>query len=409
MSVSLGIQERQDSQPTSRYDVVVLGAGPYGLSATAHLQAQGLKVAIFGKPIHYWRANMPEGMRLRSYWWASNLSDPEKKYSFEQYYKAKGLEPSDNVPIEVFIDYGLWFQEHAVPEIDETYITNIERKDGQFVVTLEDGRVVQSKAVVMAPGLHYYLHIPDEFAQMPSTLVTHSAEHHTLDQFMEKKVAVVGRGQAALETAALLYEKGAKEVHLIARHPLRWVPLANQKVPVLLQNLRAPQAGMGSGWLNLLLEKYPYLLQRLPMSTRDYVLETRHGPAGSPWLKSRLLGKVALHENEPVKKVEEIDGRVQLTLTSGKELLVDHVILGTGYRTDVKRLEMLEPSLRYAIKTYKGSPVLNNQFESSVPGLYFIGFSAARCFGPFYRFVVGAGAAAKRVADAISRQVVRSR
>src|ERR1700716_243384 len=118
MSLSLDIQKPKDSTPIANYDVVVLGAGPYGLSAVAHLRGQGLKVAVFGKPIYYWRANMPEGMLLRSYWWATCLSDPEKKYGFEQYFQEKGIkERLDPLPAEIFIDYGLWFQQNVVPDV----------------------------------------------------------------------------------------------------------------------------------------------------------------------------------------------------------------------------------------------------------------------------------------------------
>ena len=90
MSVSLDIQKREGSVPTAHYDVVVMGAGPYGLAAAAHLQGHGLKVGVFGKPLNLWRENMPQGMLLRSYWWATNISDPRKKYDLEHYFKTKG-------------------------------------------------------------------------------------------------------------------------------------------------------------------------------------------------------------------------------------------------------------------------------------------------------------------------------
>ena len=69
-----------------------------------------------------------------------------------------------------------------------------------------------------------------------------------------------------------------------------------------------------------------------------------------------------------------------------KTLEVDHVILGTGCRSDITRLPMLHSSLANELDTYMGSPILNTRFESSIPGLYFIGFTAVRSFGPFYRW-----------------------
>ena len=162
---------------------------------------------------------------------------------------------------------------------------------------------------------------------------------------------------------------------------------------------------MGNGWMNLLLEKYPYTFQHFPQSSKDYVLVSRHGPAGSVWLKDRLLGKIAIHEEEQFESVAETDGGVKLTLASGKAIDADHIMLATGYRADITRLPMLAPSLLPSIQTYAGSPVLSSWFESSVPGLYFVGFSAARSFGPFYRFVVGSQAAARRVTASVVRKL----
>jgi len=408
MDVALNIKLSQRSLPTASYDAVVVGAGPYGLSIAAHLKSQGLKVACFGKPIQFWREQMPSGMLLRSYWWATSLSDPEHTYGIEKYLHLQGIQPTDPLPIEIFINYGIWFQQQVVPDVDETYVKNIERTDDCFQVTLEDGRMVESATVVMAPGLQYYVSRPAQYTILPSEQVSHTTDHHKLDQFAGKRVIVIGGGQSALENAALLHEIGA-DVKLIARRPIHWIPATNYATPAFVRQLRAPNAGMGNGWLNFILEKYPYTFQRLPQSTKNYILQTRHGPAGSPWLRKRIEGEITLFEQQRVEKVEAIDSEVRLTLTSNTVLKADHVILGTGYRPDITRLPMLHSSLVRELDTYKGSPILNTRFESSISGLYFTGFSAMQSLGPYYRFVVGTDAAARRVARAVTRQVARVR
>ena len=41
-------------------DIAILGAGPYGLAAAAHLQqVKGLDVRIFGEPMSFWDATCP--------------------------------------------------------------------------------------------------------------------------------------------------------------------------------------------------------------------------------------------------------------------------------------------------------------------------------------------------------------
>lgn len=406
MNVSLDRQQQQNAHNNTYYDAVVVGAGPYGLSIAAHLDGAGLKVAASGKPLALWRDHMPEGMLLRSFWWASNLSDPEKQYTLGRYLREKGQSALDPTSRETFIEYGCWFQRHAVPMLEETYVEHIERQGQLFTVRLVDGRVIQSHAVVMAPGLAYYIHRPREYQHLSPELVSHTCDHRTLSQFAGKRVVIVGGGQSALETAALLHE-GGSEVAVVARSPLHWLPPENTSIPFIIRQLRSPKVGLGYGWMNWALEHIPYMFYNFPRSTKDRMLATFHGPAGAWWLKNRVVGKVPVHERKRVEQVEETDGGVRLRLSDQTTLEADHVLLATGYRADIKRLPMLSPSLLAAIQTYMDAPILNSYFESSVPGLHFVGFTAARSAGPFYRFVVGTRASAVRVAASIERLVAQ--
>jgi thioredoxin reductase len=409
MTISMDRQGLKDAVTTAQYDVVVVGAGPYGLSTAAHLGEKGLKVAIFGKPLELWQEHMPKGMLLRSYWWAVNLSDPEKRYDMKRFLQLKdGQEGPDPLPIETFLDYALWFQQHAVPNVDETYVSCVEHQDHYYKVTLEDGRVVQSPIIVMAPGLAYYTNRPAEYNHIASDLLTHTSDHYTFDGFAGKRVVVIGGGQSALEISALLHEHDT-HVDIVSRRSIRWLGGNSLKDRSLMKQIRYPKAGIAPGWFNWGLENLPYSFHALPRTTKERLLRGRgqYGPAGAAWLKPRISGKVTLHEGQKVLSMKETDSGVSVALSNDETLTADHVILGTGYRVNIRNLPMLHTELVSKIQTYKNAPILNSRFESSVPGLYFVGISSVSCFGPFYRFVVGDDAAARRVAGSVARQVAR--
>jgi cation diffusion facilitator CzcD-associated flavoprotein CzcO len=384
------------------HDVAVVGAGPYGLSAAAHLRACGLSVAVFGKPLEMWREHMPRGMRLRSHWWATNLSTPDGRHAFDRFFWESGRARGYPLPIDTFIEYGLWFQRRAVPDVDETYVASLGHGDGGFVLTLADGREVMARSVVMAIGLRYYAHRPAVYDGFPADLVSHSSDHGDFGAFAGREVAVIGGGQSAIETAALLHEAGAC-VQVIARRPIVWLPPDRADARGVVARLAAPNASIAPGWNNWVLDHLPFLFYRFPQDWKDRYNGNYHSGA-TDWLRDRVLGKVVLREGRTVTRVCARGGRVEATVSDGATVCADHIVLGTGYRADLGRLTMLHPSLRAKIRTRRNVPILDHWFQSSVPGLYFVGFTAVGAFGPLYRFVAGCGAAARRVARAVERR-----
>ncbi len=395
------------SVPCAHYDAVVVGAGPYGLSTAAHLRGRGLSVAVFGRPLELWRRHMPKGMLLRSHWWATSLSAPGEQYRFERFLQASKYETRYPVPIEAFIDYALWFQHHAVPDVDETYVASVQRQRDSFLLTLEDGRTVQSAAVVMAVGLYYYAARAEPYGRLPGRLVSHSCEHHDLGAFKGRRVIVVGGGQSAIEYTALLHEAGAT-VHVVARRPILWLPPDRANERTRLERMLAPNASIAPGWRNWILERLPYLFYRFPQDSKDRY-NGNYVSGATDWLRERVIGKATLHEGHTVVEAAEVDGRVAATISDGTTVRADHAILATGYRVDINKLTMLHPSLLRDVKTDRAIPILSPSFESSVAGLYFVGLTSLRAFGPLYRFVAGCKAAGRRVAASVARQKIATR
>jgi thioredoxin reductase len=153
------------------------------------------------------------------------------------------------------------------------------------------------------------------------------------------------------------------------------------------------------------LENIPYLFYRFSQEKKDRYLFHQHSPAAAAWLRDRVIDKVHFHEGQTVESMEVKNGGVDVTLSNGETLHVDHIALSTGYKVDVTKLPMLHPSLASQITSDSNVPVLSHWYETSVPGLYFTGLTSMRAFGPLYRLVVGASSSGRRIANAVARYV----
>src|SRR5258708_15194483 len=159
-------------------DVAIIGAGPYGLSAAAHLRTiKGLEVRAFGEPMSFWERNMPVGMFLRSNWSGTRLGDPNCSLRLEAYQMACGNHLSFPVPINRFVQYGLWYQRQAVPDLDRRKIARVEADGKSVRVVLEDGEVLNSAHVVIAAGIGSVAERSPELRNLPSSLAAHSSKH----------------------------------------------------------------------------------------------------------------------------------------------------------------------------------------------------------------------------------------
>lgn len=398
----------------TKCDVAIIGAGPYGLSIAAHLKARAVDFRIFGNPMHFWLTHMPKGMRLKSEGFASSLYDPNSTYTLEVYCKEKGIAYANlglPVPLEVFTSYGLEFQKRFVPELENKLVSSLRRSTEGFRMYLEDGEIISTRRVVMAIGLTHYEYIPPILAALPEEFVTHSSRHNTVDQFKGREVAVVGAGASALDLAALLHQAGA-HVQVVARNPvIRFHDPPDKLEPSWIDRLRTPVTGIGPGWKLFLCTNAPLVFRRMPQEFRFDKVRRILGPAPCWFIKEQVVGKIPLHVDVTVTEATVQNGRVSLQLTDSagtqKTLMTDHVIAATGYKVDLRRLAFMDSDLQSGIRSVEHTPVLSSNFESSVPGLYFVGASAANTFGPLLRFAFGAGFTARRLSRHLAKSADR--
>ena len=389
-------------------DTLIIGAGPYGLSLAAHLRATGRSFRIVGPPMHFWSNHMPRGMCLKSEGFASDLFDPDHQFTLQAYCIDRGIPYRDiglPVPIETFIAYALEFQRRYVPELETGQALSLARGAGGFELTLATGEIIGARRVVVAAGLMNFAHVPPLLAELPRDWVSHSSAHRDLGGFRGRRVAVLGAGASAIDLAALLREAGAN-VDLVARRSAIAFHSAPIEPRAFLQRLKAPRSGLGTGWRSRMATDAPLVFHAMPQSLRFRVVERHLGPAPGWFVRDAVVGRVPMHLNATITQARVTDAGVRLSWSQPghgeKEIEVDHVIAATGYRVDLSRIPFIGQEMQAHLNQVAGTPVLNRHFESSVPGIYFIGAAAAHSFGPLLRFAYGAKFAAARVASRLA-------
>lgn len=384
------------------YEAGVIGAGPYGLTAAAHLRAAGVSTAVFGEVMSFWH-EMPKGMLLRSEWDGSHLSDPAGSFSLDAYHRAEPNRLSAHITMPEFAAYGGWFQRNAAPDVDPRLVRLVERTPGGFRFTLSDGDQVDVRRAIVATGLKAFARGVPALADLPPGRAPHSSEERDFSLYAGQRVLVIGAGQAALESAALLNDAGA-EVELVTRqrhiHWLAGVGHISRESGRMARLLYPPGAvgPIGVNWAVQL----PGLYRALPDGFQQKVFARALRPAGSGWLRERFDG-VFVMTGRKITSATVKNGAILVELSSGSPRVVDHIVQATGFRVSVDGYNFLSPEIRRALRDVAGQPALGPGFESSVPGLHFAGGAADLSFGPLMRFVAGTGYAAKSIAKSVTR------
>lgn len=382
--------------------VAVIGAGPYGLSAAAYLHASRVEVRVFGEPMSFWQKQMPVGMCLRSNWGASHIADPNQEFTLDAYCRENGNHLSKPIPLDRFVDYGMWYQRKAVPDVDMRYVRSVESGSRGFKLALADGEEFTARRVVVAGGISAFAARPTEFDSLPPALASHTSEHNDLRKFRGQRVVVIGGGQSALESAALFHEAGIA-VEVIARTTsLNWVGMHPRLHHLgAISKILYSSRDVGPAGISRLVAA-PHVFRRFPRSFQERTAYRAIRPAGASWLRSRIEG-VPITLGRKVVSATEAGSQLRLRLDNGDERLVDHALLATGFKVDVSKYPFLPESLTQQLRTVNGFPILGRGLESSVPGLHFLGKPAAWSFGPLLGFVSGAEFASTELLGSISR------
>lgn len=383
---------------TSSVDLLIIGAGPFGLACAAAAGQAGIDYLIVGEPMGFWRSHMPAGMLLRS---ATDWHlDPGGTDTIDRFLAQRGQTAADVEPISLatYLDYAHWFQEQQRISPVPVMVTKLDPPGGAtagFSATLADGMTISARSVILALGLQHFAHVPAELAALvPSGRTAHTCDMVDFSEVAGRRYLIVGGRQSAFEGAALLRESGATAVHLCYRHatpsfqPSDWT-WTNPLVAGMVAN---------PGWY-----------RELPAAEQQAVSQRMWAEGRlklEPWLAPRIQrdGISLWPERQLAGCTELPSGELLVELDSGDQLTVDQVIFATGYQVDLSRIPLLAGSdLLALIERRNGFPVLDLHLQTSVPGLFITGLPASQDFGPFWGFTAAVRTSAKLIVDRCSR------
>jgi cation diffusion facilitator CzcD-associated flavoprotein CzcO len=365
-------------------ELLVIGAGPYALSAAALARDSGIGTTVLGHPMAFWRDNMPAGMFLRS--GPDWHLDAAGVHTLEAYLEERGIATADvdPMPIDVFLDYAEWFRAAKGVEPRADLVAGLARANGGYEATLESGERIVADAVVCAPGIRHFTNLPAWAAEVPPERAAHTCDLVSFDSIAGERVLIVGGRQSAYEWAALMTEHGAASVDIVHRHDVpRFEPVSWRFIdPHVERTLEVP-----GYWRRLPPAEQERITRRF-WEVGRLTLEAWLTPRlGSPGIRRRPGCEVAGVTALPA------DAGLAVRLSDSDSIEVDRVVFASGYRAQLQRVPYLAPLIR-EIDVSDGFPVLDESLQTNLPALYVTGFSATRDFGPFFGFVKAAPASA---------------
>jgi FAD-dependent urate hydroxylase len=360
-------------------DIIIVGAGPYGLSLAAHAQASGLSYELIGFPMEFWYKKMPPEMFIRTKLQNTGLSDPNNSFTLERFSKEGGIALDYPLTRRTFVEYGFWFIYKTGINVTEDYVTSISKNEDIFQIHTSNGREIYSKNVVIAVGLTNARYVPENLTHLPSSLVTHSSDHINFHSFKGRNVLVLGGGQSAWEVAALLHEAAAN-VKLVYRSPMR---LSSDKETNERQKYFA--------------DKFYFMNE---VEKEKIHLELRK-PTVADFLVPLVEGKVQKFPNTRIKEVLQTDnGKLQVFFQKD-DIVVDHLIAATGFKYSLYKLSFLNPILTLLETEVDDKPKVDKNFQSTISGLYFAGPATAFSHGPTFLFIAGVWHTSKTIISSI--------
>ena len=378
-----------------RKELLVIGAGPYGIATAAYAKYLGVPVTVVGKTLDFWKTNMPRGMFLRS--GPDWHLDARDVATFKAYCNMRGRTPSQvkPVPLDTFLDYASWFMGQYDLTPHPAFVTHLARSNGTFTATLDDGSQIRADRVVLSLGFAWFKHYPSELVTtLPAGSYTHTCDMVDFEFLRNKRVLIVGGRQSAFEWAALVREKGADQIYVTHRHatPQFTEPDWSWVQPMVRRTLK------DHGWWRRLTEEEKEKIRKDFWAVGRLTLEA--------WLGPRVdQPNIHIHEHTTIVAARTLaDGTYEISLDDKTTVHVHHIILATGYAPNMQNVAFLDrTTILHELQTLNGTPKLDTEFQTTLPNLYVTGLAAVQDFGPFFGFTVACPVAAKIIGETLAQ------
>jgi len=380
--------------------LLIIGAGPFGLAMAAHAKHLGINFIMVGRPMEFWKTNMPEGMYLRS---ACDWHlDPENEDTMEKFLAMKHLSPADVGPLSrnFYLSYTEWFQKQKQIAALPVYIDHLDYVDNQYRAITDEGDVITANNVVIAVGFKYFTHLPAEITNLLSPgFYSHTCDVTDMKAMQGKRCLILGGRQSAFEWAALLIEAGSATIHISHRHksPAFTASDWSWVNPIVDNMVHEP------GWFrNLAAEGKDSLSKKLWEEGRLKI---------EPWLEKRVMNdNVKLLPCTEIVACKKLPGGgLEVEFNKGTTIIVDHIILATGYKVMINRVPFLNKgNILSKLSIQNNFPALDEHFQTNLPGLFITSMPASQDFGPFFGFTIAVRTSAKLIGEALKVSRERS-
>ena len=315
-------------------DTAIVGGGMAGLALAASLTHLGVQTRIFDRAPEGFEGPWATTARMETLRSPKELTGPALGFAaltfrawFEAQFGLAAWEALDKIPRLQWADYLRWYRQVLALDVQnqQRVLAVHPRADGLVQLDLaddtQDGRPYQvlARHVVLATGRDGLggPWVPDWAQALPRDRWAHSAERWDPATLAGRRVAVIGGGASAMDSAGTALEAGAARVDLLVRRA---------ELPRINKGKGAGSPGVAHGFWAL--------LDAWKWRFRHYVNVQQVPPPQGSTLRVSRHANAHFHLGAPVHSATQRgDGALRLDTAKGP-LATDFLIFCTGFRLD---------------------------------------------------------------------------